>query len=76
MPWRPSFLLYLAALALLPFNWLTPFSYEQAGWTDLLVLAAAVAWVIEKARGGLRLRLRPPHFAYAAYLLAGFSRWR
>ena len=45
---RPSFLLYLAALALLPFQWLSPFSYEQAGWTDLLILAATVAWLREQ----------------------------
>ena len=68
---RPSFALYLAALALFPFNWLSPFSYEQAGWTDVFILAATAVWVVEKARSLGSLRLRPSHYAYAAYLAAG-----
>ena len=54
---RPSaaFLLYLGALALLPwasfpsFPWLN----ENAQWSDVLVLAAALAWLAEQRRQAL-----------------------
>jgi hypothetical protein len=68
---RPSFALYLGAIALFPFNWLSPFSYGQAGWTDILVAAATAAWLVEKLPNVGDLRLRPPHYAYAAYLACG-----
>src|SRR4051795_3547446 len=68
---RPAFALYLAALALLPVKWLTPFSHQQAGWTDVFIAAAAAVWLLELLRGRTRFSLRPPHYAYAAYLAAG-----
>jgi O-Antigen ligase len=68
---RPSFALYLAALALFPFKWLSPFSYDRAGWTDAFFAAATAVWALEAVRAGKAVRLRPPHYAYAAYLAAG-----
>lgn len=67
---RISFALYLVALALLPFRWLSPFSYEQAGWTDILMAAAVTAWLAESAFGRRRPSLRAPHALLGTYLLA------
>jgi hypothetical protein len=67
---RPSFVLYLVALGLLPLKWWSPFAHEQAGWTDLFMAAATVAWAIEGIATRRPLRLRAPHYALAAYLLA------
>jgi hypothetical protein len=49
---RADFALYLAAVALLPFKWLSPISAlsERAGWADILFAAAFVAWVVTKSR--------------------------
>src|SRR5215207_274478 len=68
---RPSFALYLIALALLPIKWLSPISYEQAGWTDVFIAAAAVAWTLEKVRERARPNLRASHLGFALYLVAG-----
>jgi hypothetical protein len=68
---RPSFALYLAALLLLPFKWLSPFSHQQAGWTDVVIAAATVTWAWEGLRAGARVRLRAPHWFGLAYL--GFA---
>ena len=62
-PWHgPSIalLLYLGALALLPWSWFPPFPWlhENAQWSDVLVAAAAVAWLIEQDRD--RLWSPPP----------------
>lgn len=69
---RPSMLLFLSAIALLPWIWMLPFPVvgEHAQWSDVLVAAAAVAWLVETQRRGRRLELRPPHVALAVYLLA------
>ena len=66
---RPALALYLAALLLLPFKWLSPFSYEQAGLTDVFTAAALLAWLIERARGRPWGRIRSIHVAYAAFVL-------
>ncbi len=68
---RPSLALYLIALALLPIKWLSPFSHEAAGWTDVFIAAAAGAWALEKVREGARPRLRASHVGFALYVLAG-----
>ena len=51
---RPSFGLYLAALAALPIGWLSPLSSisERSTWTDVLVAAALVLWAGERLRNG------------------------
>jgi hypothetical protein len=67
---RPSFALYLAGLLLLPLGWFSPFSYAQAGWADVLFGVAAAVWLLEGVRDNKRIRLRAPHYCYAAY--AGF----
>jgi O-antigen ligase len=70
---RPSFALYLVALALLPWKWLSPLGgiSERAGWTDVFVAVAVVVWSWEMLRSGARPRLRAPHWALAAYVVAG-----
>jgi hypothetical protein len=68
---RPSLALYLIALALLPIKWLSPISHEQAGWTDVFIAAAALAWSWEKVRAGARPKLRAAHVGLALYLVAG-----
>lgn len=66
---RPSFALYLAALAMFPFQWLSPFSYEQAGWPDVFIAAAVAAWILEAVRARRVSRPRAVHYALAAYFL-------
>jgi len=68
---RPSFALYLVALLLFPFKWLSPFAHEQAGWIDILIAASAVTWGWEQLRAGAKVRLRAPHWFGAAYLALG-----
>jgi hypothetical protein len=62
--------LYLVALALLPFKWWSPFTHQQAGWTDVFMAAATAAWLIEALVSRRRIRLRAPHYALGAYLAA------
>jgi O-Antigen ligase len=66
---RPSFALYLAALGLFPFKWLSPFSYQQAGWTDVLMAAAVLARLLEGLLHSERPRLRSVHLLLGAYFL-------
>ena len=70
---RPALALYLLALATLGFKWLSPLSdfQETAGWTDVLVAVAALAWLAERARDGRLPRPRLFHLALALWLAAG-----
>jgi hypothetical protein len=68
---RPSFALYLLALLLFPFKWLSPFSHRQAEWADVFVAAAFVTWSLEQLRAGIQPRLRAPHWFGLAYLGLG-----
>jgi O-antigen ligase len=67
---RPAFALYLLALATLGFKWLSPLSsfQETAGWTDLLVALAALAWVAERARARSFPKPRLFHLALALWI--------
>ena len=69
---RPAFALYLLALATLGFKWLSPLSsfQETAGWTDLLVAVAALAWVAERARVRSFPKPRLFHLALALWIAA------
>jgi hypothetical protein len=62
---QPAFALYLAALALLGFKWLSPLDsfYARAIWGDLLVAASAGLWVMDLARREERPTLRSFHLA-------------
>jgi hypothetical protein len=66
----PALALYLIALALVPFKWLSPLSYPQAGPTDLFVAAAFAAWVLQRVWRRERLRIRAVHMAYAGFVAA------
>ena len=68
---RPSLALYLIALALLPIKWLSPISHAQAGWTDVFIAAAVLAWTVGKVRAHARPSLRASHVGFALYLVAG-----
>jgi hypothetical protein len=70
---RPAFALYLLALALLGFKWLSPLSsfQETAGWTDVLVALAALAWLAECARVRRLPQPRLFHLALALWIAAG-----
>jgi hypothetical protein len=68
---RPSFALYLAALLLFPFKWLSPFSYPEAGWIDVLIAASVLTWAWEQLTAHARVRLRAPHWFGGAYLALG-----
>ena len=71
---RPSFALYLVALFLFPFKWLSPLSHAQASWIDVFIAASAVTWGWEQIRSGRKPRLRAPHWFGGAYLaLAALS---
>jgi asparagine N-glycosylation enzyme membrane subunit Stt3 len=69
---RPALGLYLLALAALGFKWLSPISslYERAGWADVLVAAAAAAFVVESARARSFPKPRAFHLALALYVVA------
>lgn len=70
---RPAFALYLLALATLGFKWLSPLSsfQENAGWTDVLVALAALAWVAERVQARRWPRPRMFHLALALWIAAG-----
>ena len=70
---RPSFGLYLAALAVLPFRWLSPLAEvsSRSTWTDVLVALAVVTWAWERARSGRLVpgsALRPFYLALAVFV--------
>ena len=69
---RPAFALYLLALATLGLKWLSPLSsfQENAGWTDVFVALAALAWLAERAVAQSFPRLRLFHLALALWLAA------
>jgi len=69
---RPALALYLLALVGLGWKWLCPLTslYERAIWSDVLIAAAAVAWIWERARAGSFPRLRAFHLALALYVAA------
>ena len=69
---RPAFALYLLALATLGFKWLSPLSsfQENAGWTDVFVAVAALAWLAERAVARSFPRPRLFHLALALWLAA------
>jgi hypothetical protein len=66
---RPSFALYLTAITLFPFQWLSPFSYEQAGWPDVFIAGAAASWFIEACIRRPVPLIRWSYYWYGAYLL-------
>jgi hypothetical protein len=74
---RPSLplLLYLGAIALLPWASFPPFPWlhENAQWSDLLVLAAALAWLAEQRRQELRAPTLAELLLGVFVLLAGVS---
>ena len=53
-----AFGLYLAALALIGFRWLSPIGsvYEHADWTDILIAVAAAAWLLQRLEAGTLMR--------------------
>lgn len=68
----PAFGSYLAALAVLPFRWLSPAGslQQHADWTDILVAVAAALWLLERLRAGTLLRsLRIWQLPLALYLI-------
>ncbi len=70
----PAFGVYLAALALLGFRWLSPIGslYAHADWTDVLVALAAVLWFFERVRDGALTRaLAPWQLPLLVYLALG-----
>lgn len=78
-PVSPAFGLFLLAVAVLPFRWLSPLGSlnERSGWTDIFFAAAVAAWLWEKRHRrweAVRRSLRPWHAGLAAYvILAGIS---
>jgi len=69
-----AFALFLAALATLPFGWLSPLGslYDRAGWTDIFIAGAALLWGAERLRAwrtSARLRLEAWHVALGLFLL-------
>ncbi len=73
----PAFALFLAALAALPFRWLSPLEsvHERAGWADVFIAGAVVLWLAEGAaawRSGERPRPRGWQWALAAYVALAF----
>lgn len=70
----PAFGVYLVALALLGFRWLSPIGslYEHADWTDILFGLAAAMWLIERLQAGVLIRsLALWQLPLLAYLLLG-----
>lgn len=73
----PAFALFLVALAVLPFRWLSPLQSlsDRATWADVFLAGAIVLWLGHGAarwRAGVRPRPRAWHWALAAYVAFGF----
>lgn len=68
--WRPAVILWLASLAAAPWVWVLPFPFlfENAQWSDVLLLLAAIAWLWDERRHQSAFRIRVPHVAIAVYL--------
>ena len=69
----PSFGLYLLALAALPFAGVAPLGVlnERSSWTDVLIAAAAIAWLLEirpRWRDSAFDRLRGAYVAIGVFL--------
>ena len=66
----PAHALFLAALALLPWAWFPPFPWihEHAQWSDVLVAAAFVAWLVTPGRLQALRRWWPVWKAGASYV--------
>jgi hypothetical protein len=64
--------LFLSALALLPWASVPPFPWlhPRAQWCDALLLAATLAWLLERGRRRDWPGLRPVHAALGLYLVA------
>ena len=75
LPQRPALALYLAALAFLPWQSIPSFPWlaENAQWTDPLVAATAVAWLVEKRGELASRRIGAAELALAAYVAAAFA---
>ena len=69
---RVSLVLYLAALALLPWGSFPPFPWlhENAQWSDVLVVAAALARVVELRHSRNWIRPSLPEVLLGAYVAA------
>ena len=70
----PAFGVYLLALAVLPFRWLSPAGslQQHAEWTDILVAVAAMLWLVQKVRAGaLRRSLRTWQLPLGLYVALG-----
>lgn len=74
---EPGFPVYLLAIGLLPFRWLSPISSLQSHgeWSDVLIAVAAALWYLGRIRrhelGAAWRRWHAPLIAYLA--LAGLS---
>jgi hypothetical protein len=68
----PVALLWLAAVGLLAFRWLSPLTgfYERAILSDGLIALAAVGWLVQIGFGRRRFQLQRWQLWLAAYLLA------
>ncbi len=69
---NPAFGVYLLAIGLLPFRWLSPIGslQEHAIWSDVLLAVAAVLWLAQKVLGrGLVAVFRAWQLPLASYLL-------
>jgi hypothetical protein len=69
----PAFALYLLALATLGLKWLSPIEWlnERGIWSDVLIAAAATAWLIGRVRSRTVVRPRLFHLALGLYVAAG-----
>jgi hypothetical protein len=72
---RAALVFYLGALALLPWRSFPRFPWHgvNAQWSDPLVAAAALFWVVSKRRDLGRTRLTPAELALGVYLVAAVA---
>jgi hypothetical protein len=66
----PALGVYLVALLLLPWRWLSPLGSinSRAGASDLFIALAALTWLVTRRRALGRTRPTPAHIALAAYV--------